>query len=130
MVQFRDGLPDTSNYRKFKIKTVIGIDDFASIAEVVKRRYTRLQKEHLPMPDLIVIDGGKGQLHAALDELKKIDVRIPIISLAKRLEEVFAPGNPRPLNIPKKTKALKLLQRIRDEAHRFAITYNRKLRKL
>ncbi len=130
MAQFRGGLADKSNYRRFKIKTVQGINDTASIAEVVKRRYQRLQNEHSPMPNLIIIDGGKGQLHAALDELQNLGLKIPVISLAKKLEEVFVPGNLRPLNIPHKTKTLKLLQRIRDEAHRFAITYNRKLRKL
>jgi len=130
MVQFRGGLADKSNYRRFKIKTVEGIDDFASIAEVVKRRYVRLQREHSPMPDLIVIDGGKGQLGAALEQLRLLGLRIPIISLAKKFEEVYVPGLRVPLRIPKRTKALKLLQRIRDEAHRFAISYSRKLRKL
>lgn len=130
LVQFRQGIPDKSNYRRFKIKSVQGIDDFASIAEVVKRRYTRLLNETQRMPDLIVIDGGKGQLHAALDELRKLELRIPIISIAKKLEEIYVPGLPYPINIPPRTKALKILQRIRDEAHRFAIDYNKKLRKL
>lgn len=130
MVQFRGGLPDKSNYRRFKIRSVDGIDDFASIAEVVRRRYSRLQKEHSSLPNLILIDGGKGQLSAATQELRNLDLRIPIVSLAKKFEEVFVPGRPVPLKIPHKTEALKLLQRLRDEAHRFAITYNRKLRKL
>ncbi len=128
MVQFRGGVADKSNYRRFKIKTVEGIDDFASMAEVVGRRYSRLQKEDGAMPDLIVIDGGKGQLHAALDSLRDLGLRIPMISLAKKFEEVYLPGLLRPLRLSHKTKALKLLQQIRDEAHRFAITYNRKLR--
>jgi len=129
MVQFRNGKPDKSNYRRFKIKTVEGIDDFASIAEVVRRRYTKLKLNNEPMPNLIVIDGGKGQLSAAIKELEKLRLGIPIISLAKREEEIFEPGNPKPITLSKKSKALKLLQRIRDEAHRFAITYNRTLRK-
>ena len=130
MVQFRGGVPDKSNYRRFKINTVTGIDDFASIAEVVRRRYARLKSEGTLLPNLIVIDGGKGQLSAAGEQLKLLELRIPMISLAKKLEEVFVPGLSHPINIPHKTKALKMLQRLRDEAHRFAITYNRKLRKL
>ena len=117
------------NYRRFKIKTVEGIDDFASIAEVVRRRYTRLKDENAEMPDLILIDGGIGQLNAAVAELKRLGVRVPTISIAKRFEEIFVPGADEPLVLSRKSKALKLLQQIRDEAHRFAITYNRLLRK-
>jgi excinuclease ABC, C subunit len=128
MVQFRDGKADKSNYRRFKIKTVDGIDDFASIAEVVSRRYSRLLEEKKPFPDLIVIDGGKGQLSSAEAELKKLGVKTPLISLAKREEEVFVPGLSDPIPIKKNEKASLYLQEIRDEAHRFAITYNRLLR--
>lgn len=129
MVQFRNARPDKSNYRRYRIRTVKGIDDFRSIAEVVRRRYSRLKEENKEMPDLIVIDGGKGQLSAALDELRKLNIRIPLISLAKKLEEIFVPGRRLPISLDSKTQALKLLQRTRDEAHRFAITYNRLLRK-
>lgn len=126
MVQFRNGKPDKGNYRRFKVRTVEGIDDFASLNEVVKRRYSRLQREGLPMPDLVVIDGGKGQLSSTVSALRSIGLSLPIISLAKRLEEVFVPGTSLPLGV--KGEGLKLLQQLRDEAHRFAITYNRLLR--
>ncbi len=129
MVQFRNGLPDKSNYRRYKIQSVTGVDDFMSIAEVVSRRYTRLKSENSELPDLILIDGGIGQLNAATAEIKKLSVKIPTISLAKRLEEIYVPGADEPLVLSHKTKALQLLQQIRDEAHRFAITYNRLLRK-
>ncbi len=129
MVQFKNGKPNKKNYRRFKIRTVKNIDDFEAIAEVVRRRYSRLQKENNQFPDLIVIDGGKGQLSAALTELQKLNLQIPIISLAKQLEEIFVPGRSRSIRLNKKTKALLLLREIRDEAHRFAIAYNRLLRK-
>jgi excinuclease ABC subunit C len=129
MVQFRMGKPDKKNYRRFKIKTVTGIDDFSSIAEVVKRRYMRLVAEQKELPNLIIIDGGKGQLSAALESLASVGIAIPMISLAKRLEEIYFPGRSIPLQLDKKDKALQLLQAIRDEAHRFAISYNRLLRK-
>ncbi|WNY27110.1 excinuclease ABC subunit UvrC [Methanolapillus ohkumae] len=128
MVQFRDGKADKSNYRRFKIKTVDGINDFASIAEVVRRRYSRILEEEKELPDLIVIDGGKGQLSYAVAELKKLGIKTPVISLAEREEEVFVPGIADPLPIKKDEKASLYLQEIRDEAHRFAITYNRLLR--
>ncbi len=128
MVQFRNGLPDKSNYRKFRIRTVEGIDDFASIAEVVRRRYSRLQREESQFPDLIIIDGGKGQLSAALSELKALGIRIPVISIAKRLEEIYVPGLPYSIRLKEKDAAQKFIQEIRDEAHRFAISYNRLLR--
>jgi excinuclease ABC subunit C len=128
MVQFRNGVPYKSGYRRFKITTVEGIDDFKSIAEIVRRRYARLVYEKQEMPNLIIIDGGKGQLSSAVEELKKFNLRIPIISLAKRDEEVFVPGFSHPIRLDRKDSALQLLQEIRDEAHRFAITYNRLLR--
>ncbi|AKB24732.1 Excinuclease ABC subunit C [Methanosarcina sp. MTP4] len=128
MVQFRGGRPDKHNYRRFKIQSVEGIDDFASIAEVVRRRYTRLLEDKHELPDLIIIDGGKGQLSSAFQELRKLRVRVPIISIAKREEEIYVPGLKSPLPIKKDEKASLFVQEIRDEAHRFAITYNRLLR--
>ncbi len=128
MVQFRNAKPDKSNYRRFKIVTVDKIDDFASMAEVIRRRYYKIKVENLIPPNLILIDGGKGQLSVALQELEKLNLKIPIISLAKREEEVFMPGNSEPIVLPKNSKALHLLQQIRDEAHRFAIKYNSLLR--
>ncbi|MFA5745419.1 MAG: excinuclease ABC subunit UvrC [archaeon] len=133
MVSFKDGQPHKANYRRFKINTLDKgkIDDFKAIAEVVKRRYSRLLKENISFPDLIIIDGGKGQLSSAVSVLKELDVlnKVEIISLAKREEEVFRPDYLFPIKLNKKDPALHLLQRIRDEAHRFAITYNRLLRK-
>lgn len=128
MVQFRGGQPDKNNYRRFKIRSVVGQDDFASMAEVVKRRYQHLREEQLPMPDLIVIDGGMGQLSSAFGQLRELDLNIPIISLAKREEEIYAPNSSRPLRLSRKSEALKLLQRVRNEAHRFAVTYHRLVR--
>jgi excinuclease ABC subunit C len=128
MVHFKNGKPDKNNYRRFKIQTVEGIDDYSSIKEVVYRRYNRLIKEKRQMPDLIVIDGGKGQLSYAVDALIKLSLRIPIIGIAKRDEEIFAPGIKQALNIPKKSKAMMILKYVRDEAHRFAISYNKLLR--
>ena len=130
MVVFRNGRAARSQYRKFKIKTVTGLDDYASMREVVERRFSRLKREQQPFPDLVLIDGGKGQLAAALEALAEVKIEHqPILGLAKRLEEVFVPGDPLPLSIPKTSSALKLLQQIRDEAHRFAITYHRQLRR-
>lgn len=128
MVSFLNGRPDKSNYRRFKIKMVEGIDDFKMMAEVVRRRYTRLKNEQAIFPDLIIVDGGKGQLSAAVGELKELDVVIPIVSLAKREEEVFVPGRRNSTILFKDSLGLRLLQRIRDEAHRFAVSYHRLLR--
>lgn len=128
MVSFLNGVPDKANYRRFKIKTVEGIDDFAMMAELVRRRYTRLKNENRLMPDLIVIDGGKGQLGAAMDELKKLDLKIPIIGLAKREEEIFVPGKRDSIKLKHDSLGLKLLMRVRDEAHRFGLNYHRLLR--
>lgn len=124
-----DGRPYTSGYRKFKIKTVHGRDDFAMINEIVKRRYLRLKEEKSKMPDLILIDGGKGQLNAALDALRAIGVSVPCVSLAKENEEVYQPKINKPLVMPKSSPALKALQYARDEAHRFGVAYNRAIRK-
>ena len=128
MVRFRDGAPDKKNYRRFKIRTVEGIDDFASIAEIVKRRYHRLIEEKATFPDLIIIDGGKGQLAAALGAVDGLGLSIPVIALAKREEEVYLPGEMLPRRLDEKGMALRFLQEMRDEAHRFAIAYNRLLR--
>ncbi|MCF7802220.1 MAG: excinuclease ABC subunit UvrC [Candidatus Marinimicrobia bacterium] len=129
MVCFIDAKPAKKEYRKFQIKTVQGIDDFASMREVVHRRYSRVRAEALPEPDLILIDGGKGQLSAAKSVLTQLGLdHIPILGLAKRLEEVFIPGHPAPLGLPKTSPSVILLRRIRDEAHRFAITFQRKRR--
>ena len=130
MVCFVDSKPRKSEYKRFKIKTVTGADDFASMKEIVMRRYKRVKKEKLQPPDLILIDGGKGQLNAAVQGLREIgfEGECEIAGIAKRLEEVFVPGKSAPYMIPKKSSALKLLQRARDEAHRFAITYHRQKR--
>lgn len=135
LVVFEDGKPKKSDYRKFKIKTVGKNDDFAAMQEVVRRRYTRLLDEagnesSTPLPDLIVVDGGKGQLSSAVEILHELGLigKIPVIGLAKRLEEVFFPGNPEPVMLPRTSSSLRMLQHIRDEAHRFAITFHRQLR--
>lgn len=129
MVCFLDGQPRKNDYRRYKIKTVEGNDDFASMREVIRRRYTRVLEERLPIPDLILIDGGKGQLSSAVEILNEIDFPpVSIIGLAKRLEEVYIPQQPDPLFIAKSSPGLTLLRRVRDEAHRFAVTYHRKLR--
>lgn len=129
MVVFEKGKPKKSLYRKFIIKTVTGPDDFGSMREVIRRRYTKLKDDKEPFPDLIIVDGGKGQLSSAVNELKELGFsEFKIIGLAKRLEEVFFPGNSEPESIPKTSSGLKLLQQIRDEAHRFAITFHRQRR--
>lgn len=130
MVVFKDGKPAKKDYRHFNIKTVVGPDDFASMREIVHRRYARVLAEEQSLPQLIVIDGGKGQLNAAVGVLKALGVygQVSIIGIAKRLEEVYYPEDHDPLCINKKSPALKLLQQIRDEAHRFAITFHRKKR--
>jgi excinuclease ABC subunit C len=129
MVQFRNGKPDKNNYRKYKIRTVKGIDDYASMKEVVSRRYTRLKKEQQPMPDLIIIDGGKGQLNAVIQMMEAMFLKIPVVSIAKREEEIFIPGKETSIKLGKKSGALQLVQQLRNEAHRTAITYNRLLRR-
>lgn len=129
MVVFVDGKPKKSLYRKFIIKTVVGPDDFASMQEIIERRYSRVLEENLPFPDLIMVDGGKGQLSSAVESLDKLEIKnYEIIGLAKRLEEVFLPNEPEAQSIPKTSSSLKLLQHVRDEAHRFAITFHRERR--
>lgn len=129
MVVFVDAKPKKSEYRKFKIRSVTGPDDFASMREVIERRFTRMLEEGSTSPDLVMVDGGKGQLSSAVDILQRLNLTgTPIIGLAKRLEEVFTPNESEPLTIPRTSSSLRLLQHVRDEAHRFAITYHRKLR--
>jgi excinuclease ABC subunit C len=128
MVMFRNGRPANGEYRRYKMKSVLSQDDFACMAEAVARRYTRLKKEKRPMPNLILIDGGKGQLNSAVTQLSKLQLdHIPVIGLAKELEEIHRPGK-EPLRLSLKDNALKLLQRVRDESHRFANTFNVELR--
>ena len=129
MVHFREGRPDKDEYRRFQIKSFIGNDDFRAMEEVVGRRYRRLRDENKPMPDLVVIDGGRGQIGAALKAFAAIDVEPPpMIGLAKKHETIIFPDERAPLNLPLSHPALNLLQRLRDEAHRFANTYNADLR--
>lgn len=129
-VVFKDGKPSKKDYRRFNIKTVTGPDDYASMREVVYRRYKRLSEEEESLPQLIVIDGGKGQLSAALEALEQLDLRgkIPVIGIAKRLEEIYYPGDSAPLYIDKRSETLKVLQHIRNESHRFGITHHRNKR--
>ena len=126
-VVFKDGKPSKKDYRHFNIKTVEGPNDFASMEEVVYRRYKRLLDENQPLPNLIIIDGGKGQLSSALKILDVLDLRgkIAIIGIAKRLEELFYPGDSIPLYLDKKSETLKIIQQLRNEAHRFGITFHR-----
>ncbi len=130
VVVFEGGEPSRSEYRKYKIKSIAGPNDVASLQEVIRRRYARLLREKLKLPDLILVDGGKGQLHAAQIELDKLGLAgIPVVSLAKREEVVFTPANKEGLRLDRTAPALKLLQHIRDEAHRFAVTFHRQRRK-
>ncbi|MFL9845234.1 excinuclease ABC subunit UvrC [Flavobacterium rhizosphaerae] len=126
-VVFKDGKPSKKDYRHFNIKTVEGPNDFASMEEVVYRRYKRLLDEHQPLPQLIIIDGGKGQLSSALKSLEQLGLRgkITILGIAKRLEEIFYPGDSIPLYLDKKSETLKIIQHLRNEAHRFGITHHR-----
>mmetsp|Transcript_11691 Transcript_11691/g.27056 ORF Transcript_11691/g.27056 Transcript_11691/m.27056 type:complete len:265 (+) Transcript_11691:594-1388(+) len=130
MVYFKNGKPIKEKYRHFNIKTVTGPDDFTSMSEVIHRRYKRGAEEKKDLPDLIVIDGGKGQLNAAMTSLKvlSIDTQVEVISIAKRLEEIYRPGDTYPIYLSKKASSLKLIQQIRDEAHRFAVSFHRKQR--
>ncbi|HCB46728.1 MAG TPA: excinuclease ABC subunit C, partial [Algoriphagus sp.] len=130
MVCFLNGKPAVKEYRHYHIKTVEGPNDFASMKEIVTRRYKRLMEEEKPLPKLIVIDGGKGQLSSAVEAIQDLGIygKMPIIGIAKRLEEIYFPGDSYPIHIDKKSESLRLLQRIRDEAHRFAITFHRKVR--
>jgi excinuclease ABC subunit C len=130
MVCFIDAKPAKKEYRHFNIRTVEGPNDFASMTEVVGRRYKRQLEEAAELPDLILIDGGKGQLSAACEALKELGLygKIPVIGIAKRLEELYYPNDPIPLHLDKKSETLKVLQRARDEAHRFGISFHRNKR--
>jgi excinuclease ABC subunit C len=130
MVFFKNGLPDKNEYRRFNIKTVTGINDFASMKEVVTRRYKRLLKENLPLPQLIIIDGGKGQLNAAVEGLREIGMmgKTTVVGLAKNEEEIFFPADTESIKLPWDSESLKLIRRIRDEVHRFGITFHRNQR--
>lgn len=129
-VVFKNGKPSKKDYRKYNIKSVTGPDDYASMEEVVYRRYKRLLDEKQPLPQLIIIDGGKGQLNSALKSLEKLGLRrkIAIVGIAKRLEELFFPNDPIPLYLDKKSETLKIIQQLRNEAHRFGITFHRNKR--
>jgi len=130
-VFFENGRAKRGEYRKFKVKTVIGTDDFASMDEVVTRYFNRRKLDQKPLPDLIIVDGGKGQLSAAHAALETIGLGDrPLVSLAKRDEEIFVWGHAEPLRLSRRSSALRLLQQIRDEAHRFAVTFNRKRRSM
>jgi len=130
VVVFRDGKPSKRDYRFFNVKTVVGPDDFATMEEAVFRRYRRMLDEQQELPQLIIIDGGKGQLSSSVKSLKKLDIdkRVTIIGIAKRLEELYYPGDQYPMYLDKKSETLKIIQQLRDEAHRFGITAHRKKR--
>jgi excinuclease ABC subunit C len=130
MVVFTGGKPDKKEYRHFNIKTVEGPNDFASMEEVLYRRYKRVLDENLPMPQLIIVDGGKGQLSSAMQSIEKLGLRsrVAVIGIAKKLEEIYYPGDTLPLYIDKKSETLRIIQQLRDEAHRFGITHHRKRR--
>ena len=130
MVSFFSGRPQRDEYRRFRIKEVKGVDDYAMIKEVVKRRYSRVLREKKQFPDLILIDGGKGHLCSAVSELKKTGItHIPVISLAKGDETIYVEKKSTPIKLASRIPALRLLMRIRDEAHRFAISYHKLLRR-
>lgn len=130
MVCFRNGQPAKEDYRHFHVKTVEGINDFATMAEAVYRRYSRLLREEKSLPQLVIIDGGKGQLSAAMESIDRLGIRgqMTVVGLAKKEESIFFPGDNEPLNLPFDSEAHKLIRRIRDEVHRFGITFHRKLR--
>lgn len=129
-VVFKNGKPSKNDYRHFNVKTVEGPNDFATMHEVITRRYSRMLSENTPLPDLIVVDGGKGQLSSSVDALKELGIygKVPIIGIAKRLEELYYPNDPLPLYLDKKSETLKIIQQMRDEAHRFGITHHRNRR--
>jgi excinuclease ABC subunit C len=127
MVVFENGVPKKSEYRRYKIETE-GPDDYAMMKEMLERRFKSLIENEESAPDLVLVDGGKGQLNIALDVFRSLNINYPVIGLAKEFEHVFIPQTPSPLILPRKSEALLLLQRLRDEAHRFAVTYHRKLR--
>jgi len=130
MVVFRNAKPEKKDYRHFNIKTVEGPNDFASMEEVVYRRYSRMIEEGQPLPQLVIVDGGKGQLSSAMISIEKLGLqhKLQLIGIAKRLEELYFPGDPTPLHLDKKSETLRVIQQMRDEAHRFGITHHRKRR--
>ncbi len=130
MVRFTDAKPDKRNYRKFKIKTVAGQDDFASMGEVVTRRYKRLLEEKASLPDLVVIDGGSGQVSAAKSALASLGLQLPLIGLAKEREEIYLPDESAPLQFDKNSRMMLFLRKVRDETHRFSLGYNLKRRQM
>jgi excinuclease ABC subunit C len=127
---FTKGKPDKKEYRHFNIKTVEGPNDFASMEEVIYRRYKRVIEENQPLPQLIIVDGGKGQLSSAMESINKLGLhgKVAVIGIAKKLEEIYYPGDSLPLYIDKKSETLRIIQQLRDEAHRFGITHHRKRR--
>ena len=127
-VVFKNARPSKADYRHFNVKTVTGPDDFASMTEIVYRRYKRMLEEKAELPQLIIIDGGKGQLGAAVESLKQLNLNIPIIGIAKRLEEIYFPGDSVPVYLDKNSESLKVIQQARDEAHRFGISFHRNKR--
>ncbi|MDD5464786.1 MAG: excinuclease ABC subunit UvrC [Candidatus Omnitrophica bacterium] len=129
MVSFQNGIADKNNYRRFRIKGFSGINDYKMLAEVVTRRYSRLAREKAALPDLLLIDGGRGHLLAASSELRKLNLTIPLVSIAKEKENIYSSTKSGVLVFPKDTPAINLIRRIRDEAHRFALSYHRILRK-
>jgi excinuclease ABC subunit C len=129
LVSFYRGNPDKNNYRRFRIKTVATIDDYKMLAEVVRRRYRRLTEESLPLPDLILIDGGKGHLLTAQKELVKLELSLPLAGFAKEEENIYVKGKAEPIRLTQDTPGLNLIRRVRDEAHRFAISYHHLLRR-
>jgi len=129
MVSFYKGLPDKNNYRRFRIKTITAIDDYKMLAEVIQRRYLRLLKENLVLPDLVLIDGGKAHLLVASRQLLSLDLKIPLVSIAKDKENIYTIGKTKALRLDSDTPALNLIRRVRDEAHRFAISYHQLLRR-
>ena len=125
MVSFYDGDPDKNNYRRFKIKTVREIDDYKMMREIVRRRYTRLLEEKRALPDLIIIDGGRGHLSSALKEIRALKIKdVPVIGIAKEFEHIYVPGRQLPIILPGDSSILQFIRRIRDEAHRFARKYH------
>ncbi len=130
MVCFRDGVPSKKDYRHYNVKTVEGINDFATMKEVVYRRYRRLKEEETPLPQLVIIDGGKGQLGAAMESIRELDLvgQMTVVGLAKNEEEIFFPGDQQSIKLPWDSESLKLVRRIRDEVHRFGITFHRQKR--
>ena len=129
LVSFRDGKPDKNNYRRFRIKSIGKIDDYAMLGEVLRRRYRRLLKNGAGLPDLVIVDGGRGHVRRAKEELDRLGLALPVVGIAKQNEEIWFPLKSRPLIIARDNPALKLIQRMRDEAHRFARKYHVLLRK-